>query len=119
MYVLFVEMVDPDVFTINTQQTPKPDAQFPLAVPPFDVHSLWVKQVPLRTVLGPDNVKSMLLLQTALLKLTTLKMGKTLYFRSSTSDFFSVSFSSVELAPSALDDPAKFNSRKTVKARLS
>jgi len=46
-------MVEPAVETKNKQQTPNPDAQLPLAVPPFDEHSLEVKQVPFLCGLWP------------------------------------------------------------------
>ena len=45
-------------FTLRTQQTPKPLAQAPSAVPPISVHSLVVKQVPLSPVLPAHSVFS-------------------------------------------------------------
>ena len=39
--------MEPHVEVEITQQTPKPAAQFPSALPPLLVHSLEVKQVPL------------------------------------------------------------------------
>jgi hypothetical protein len=44
--------------TLKIQQTPNPDAQFPLAVPPLAEHSLVVKQVPLRLFDEPDGSES-------------------------------------------------------------
>ena len=41
-------MVAPAVDVVNTQQTPNPAAHPPADVPPFELHSLDVKQVPLR-----------------------------------------------------------------------
>ena len=41
-------MVSPDVDDVKTQQTPKPAAQDPEDEPPLELHSLDVKQVPLR-----------------------------------------------------------------------
>ena len=38
------------------QQTPKPEAQLPAAVPLFSVHSVLVKHVPLRFVLKNLNI---------------------------------------------------------------
>lgn len=37
-------------YSLPTQQTPNPDAQLPVAVPPFLEHSEEVKHVPLRPV---------------------------------------------------------------------
>ena len=45
-------MVAPDVDVVNTQQTPNPAAHPPADVPPLELHSLDVKQVPLRL---PDD----------------------------------------------------------------
>ena len=44
---MLVAMIEPHVEVEITQQTPKPAAQFPSALPPLLVHSLEVKQVPL------------------------------------------------------------------------
>ena len=46
---LFVT-VDPQVEVTKVQQTPKPDAQFPSAVPDLLLHSEDEKQVPLTSV---------------------------------------------------------------------
>ena len=46
------------VFTLRTQQTPKPLAQLPSAVPPISEHSLVVKQVPLSPELPAHSVFS-------------------------------------------------------------
>ena len=48
MYVQFCEMVSPEVDEVKTQQTPNPAAQEPDDEPPFELHSLDVKQVPFR-----------------------------------------------------------------------
>jgi len=37
--VVFVEIVDPQVVVVMTQQTPKPAAQLPSVEPPFEEHS--------------------------------------------------------------------------------
>jgi len=47
MYDVFVVIVAPHVVVEITQQTPNPAAQFPSAVPDFDVHSELVKHVPM------------------------------------------------------------------------
>jgi len=39
MYVVLVEMEELQVEVVMTQQTPKPAAQFPSALPPLVVHS--------------------------------------------------------------------------------
>ena len=39
MYVVLVEIVEPQIEVEMTQQTPKPAAQFPSAVPPLVEHS--------------------------------------------------------------------------------
>ena len=41
---------------VKMQQTPKPEAQLPAAVPLFSVHSVLVKHVPLRFVLKNLNI---------------------------------------------------------------
>lgn len=48
--------VEPQVLTEVTQQTPNPEAQFPLLTPParFE-HSSSVRQVPVRPVEPPDD----------------------------------------------------------------
>ena len=46
------------IFTFRTQQTPKPLAQDPSAVPPISLHSLAVKHVPLSPVTPPHSVFS-------------------------------------------------------------
>ena len=40
-------MLDPHLEILNWQQTPKPEAQFPIDAPPFEVHSSDVKHVPI------------------------------------------------------------------------
>ena len=43
MYVLFIDTVVPDPEEdpiVNKQHTPKPEAQFPEALPPFSSHSV-------------------------------------------------------------------------------
>ena len=53
IYVLFCEIVVlVAVFKVKIQQIPKPEAQLPAAVPLFSVHSVLVKQVPLRFILN-------------------------------------------------------------------
>jgi len=47
IYVVFVVMVLPQVVVEMIQQTPNPAAQFPSAVPDFEVHSELVKHVPM------------------------------------------------------------------------
>ena len=42
MYVVLVEMVEPQIEVEMTQQTPKPAAQFPSAEPPAALHSVAV-----------------------------------------------------------------------------
>lgn len=42
----------------NTQQTPNPDAHFPLEDPPFDTHSVVVKQIPMSPVEAVHMLKS-------------------------------------------------------------
>ena len=44
---MLVEMMEPQVELEMTQQTPNPAAQWPSALPPAEVHSEEVKQVPL------------------------------------------------------------------------
>lgn len=63
---LFVT-VDPHVLTVFRQQTPNPDAQLPSWLPPWLVHSVDVRQVPI----SPLDV-----VQASCLKVTTLKMEK-------------------------------------------
>jgi len=51
---VFVEIVLPHVVVAMIQQTPKPAAQFPPLVPPLDVHSEVVMQVPTVVVESVD-----------------------------------------------------------------
>ena len=51
-------MILTPLFTFMTQQTPKPLAQAPSALPPISVHSLEVKQVPLSPALPAHSVFS-------------------------------------------------------------
>ena len=57
IYVLFCEIVVlVESLMVKMQQTPKPEAQLPAAVPLFSVHSVLVKHVPLRFVLKNLNI---------------------------------------------------------------
>ena len=46
-YEQFSLMLEPHLEIWNWQQTPNPEAQFPIDAPPFEVHSSDVKQVPI------------------------------------------------------------------------
>jgi len=74
--VQFWFTVEPEVETVKRQQTPKPEAQLPLATPPMEVHLLDSKQVPFRKGDWPE-VRALLLRQPSFLKVTTEKIEKT------------------------------------------
>ena len=44
--VIELAIMDPMIDYLNTQQTPNPEAQFPSAVPDFELHSVEERQVP-------------------------------------------------------------------------
>lgn len=74
--MLFIEIWFDVEVTVKRQHTPKPAAQFPLALPPLLVHSDEVKQVPFRLI--PDVVAGPLSdLQGTFLKETTEKRDHT------------------------------------------
>ena len=56
--IMIMMIILMQIFTFRTQQTPKPLAQDPSAVPPISLHSLAVKHVPLSPVTPPHSVFS-------------------------------------------------------------
>jgi hypothetical protein len=72
-----LEIEAPHVLTVNVQQTPNPDAQFPSALPPLLVHSDAEKQVP-NTFTDPEDFP----VHWSLGNVTTEKSEKTFPFLS-------------------------------------